>query len=60
MLGFVAEKYLGEQLEKICEWVMDEEKMKELEGEMWEIGKRIEEEKEGVDKECEKDNDSQA
>jgi hypothetical protein len=48
----VAEKYLGEQLEKICEWVMDEEKMKELEGEMGESGKRIEEEKEGVDKEC--------
>lgn len=39
---------------------MDEEKMKELEGEMGESGKRIEEEKEGVDKEGEKDSDSQA
>ena len=59
-MGYVAEKYLGEQLEKICEWVMDEEKMKELEGEMGESGKRIEEEKERGDKECEKENDSQA
>lgn len=31
LLDFVAEKYLGEQMEKICEWIMDEERMKEIE-----------------------------